>query len=335
MRRVAMAMFLIGGLTSLSGVWITQSTPESQLGQGVVSGLVLAAGLVVAAWRHVPRVVLEGSVMWSIVLLGGLVALSDPLGMAPFFFLWPVVFAAYFSSTGVGRASFLLMAVSLAVGLIVNDAIELKLDVFIGTTATVGLMGVLVSSLTQRERALRRELAVAAETDPLTGLLNRRSFNPRLAAVVADAGRSGRPLTVLMFDLDHFKVLNDTHGHAVGDIALRQVAVVLAAQSRQGDLVSRFGGEEFAVALPGASVAAAQAYAERVATALAELVVADGAGVAVSGGICAWSSGVPPDLLLSRSDEALYAAKQGGRSRSAVWGDEITVGPRFGTPASV
>jgi len=213
----------------------------------------------------------------------------------------------------------------------VNPHIVSKAGVFSDTVMTVGLMTTLVAVMTKQQSSLRANLAVAAETDPLTGLLNRRSFDPLLDALIAEAVDLDRPLSVVMFDLDHFKRLNDAHGHQTGDRALQATAAVLREQSREYDLVSRFGGEEFAVALPSATTADARAYTERVAHALALLRIEDGLTVSTSAGISSLTGDrEPAATLLSRADDALYAAKEGGRCRQASWDGEITVGPRFG-----
>jgi diguanylate cyclase (GGDEF)-like protein len=190
--------------------------------------------------------------------------------------------------------------------------------------------------MTHREARLRQALALAAETDPLTGLLNRRSFNPHLEALVTEAVAHGRSLSVVMFDLDHFKRLNDTHGHPTGDRTLEAVAAILQSQSRGDDLVSRFGGEEFAVALPRATNADARAYTERVADALRLLQIAAGLTVSISAGISSLTAEQESaETLLLRADLALYAAKDAGRSRQASWDGGVVVGPRFGESTTV
>jgi diguanylate cyclase (GGDEF)-like protein len=333
MRRVAIAMFLIGGLTCMFGLLKPQSTAASQIAQAVCAASLGLCGLLVAVTRAHRRLI-EASVLVSILILSVLMALSDPIGMGPLFYLWPVVFAAYFCSRRVLIVSFAWMAITLAAGLAVKTHYPLKLDTFVGTVSSVGLMAALVATMRWRESGLRTELARIAETDPLTGLLNRRAFDPRLAALMHRAADGGAGLAVVMFDIDYFKQFNDEHGHLAGDQALRRMALVLRKESRNGDLVARLGGEEFAVALPGAGVGAARAYAERVARALQSGDAESEPQIFASAGISPRS----PDLadveaLVARADQALYAAKAAGRARAAWWEQAtIVVGASFPEP---
>lgn len=321
MARVAATMFGVGGLTCLSGVWITQQTEAGARAQGVVALLLLTSCAGVLLVGSPGRRALEVSVIWSIGLLSALIASTDTLGMAPIFYLWPVVFAAYFSDTRVAAVTYAAMAVGLAVALFLNDAIELKIDVMVGTTSSVGLMAALVHWLTRRERLLRAELASAADIDPLTGLLNRRSFDQLIVARLAEAAARRRPAAVAMFDIDHFKRLNDEHGHLAGDRALVRIGELLRRLSRDDDLAARFGGEEFVVVLCGADLHAARTFAGRVAAALeVERDETLEFALSVSVGLTSLSErGEPPAVLLGRADEALYAAKAAGRGRLAVW----------------
>jgi diguanylate cyclase (GGDEF)-like protein len=332
MWRVAMVMFLAGGVTCASGVATTEWTDAARIWQGACAGAFVLVGLVLAASGPRKETV-EVSVLVSIVLIGVLVAGSNPVGMAPIFYLWPVVYAAYFCSRRMLIACYLLMMTSLGAGLLCNATDRLKLDTFTGTTMSVGLMAGLVAMMQARDHGLRRELARAAETDPLTGLLNRRAFNPKLSALIERSTHDGAALAVVLFDLDDFKLFNDTHGHLAGDEILRAMSRSLRMNSRAEDLVSRFGGEEFAVALPGADLDAARGYADRVADALWCQPVADGQGISTSAGIATLDSGIGSiDDMLSRADGALYAAKEAGRSRTGWWDGELArVGSRRGT----
>jgi diguanylate cyclase (GGDEF)-like protein len=189
-------------------------------------------------------------------------------------------------------------------------------------------MGGLVTMMTARELNLSDQLRAAAATDPLTGLLNRRSFIPTMRSLVATSNAAAHPLTLVIVDVDHFKRVNDTYGHGVGDHALQTLADILTEQSRADDVVCRLGGEEFSVVLPGCSEESAQTYIERVAAALATTPVIPGLTLSVSAGICTASEADgDADALIERADQALYRAKQAGRRRFATWRPVIEVGP--------
>ncbi len=157
--------------------------------------------------------------------------------------------------------------------------------------------------------------------DGLTGLYNRRAFDDLLVQTLAQQDRQGGALSLLLFDIDHFKRLNDTYGHPTGDAALKNVAQVLTRHLRKGDQAARYGGEEFVVILPGTDGQGALLLAERVRRAIeAHRFVFEGARVSctASFGVATWSRGAgSAELLLTATDKALYAAKQGGRNRVA------------------
>jgi diguanylate cyclase (GGDEF)-like protein len=155
----------------------------------------------------------------------------------------------------------------------------------------------------------------SARTDPLTGVVNRRGFEEELGAERRRAARTGRPLSVIVCDLDHFKRVNDDHGHAAGDRALQHLAAVLRAEARDVDTVARLGGEEFAVLLPETPVHAAHGAAERMRRALRSAPTADGIALTASFGVGDAAAADGP----AQADAAMYAAKAAGRDR--------TVGP--------
>lgn len=165
---------------------------------------------------------------------------------------------------------------------------------------------------------LHDELRRRATTDALTGLANRGAFEEALAREIARARRAGAALAVVVLDVDHFKRVNDAHGHAAGDAVLREVAARLEAAARAGDLAGRVGGEEFAVALPDADLAAAADVAERVRRRVADAPVAFPGGavaVTISAGVAALAGGEDAVALVARADARLYEAKRAGRDR--------------------
>ena len=172
----------------------------------------------------------------------------------------------------------------------------------------------------ERLAAQNRYLAELAETDPLTGLPNRRRFDGVLAGEHERSRRYRRPLALLTIDVDHFKEINDTRGHATGDEVLRLVAGAITRGLRTSDHPARIGGEEFLILVPEASPSGALALGERVRRRVEELALAvDGHQyrVTVSIGVAWWDGARPVDRdeLVAQSDRALYSAKRDGRNR--------------------
>jgi len=162
----------------------------------------------------------------------------------------------------------------------------------------------------------RQELAVRASTDGLTGLLNRRTFDERLAGEVSRAVRHGRSLALAIIDIDHFKRVNDRHGHLAGDAVLTDVAGQLSALARSGDTVARIGGEEFAWIMPETRFPVAFDVADRVRAAIAASDHDDATDLTISVGISDLGDAVTGDGLYARADTALLHAKRSGRNRT-------------------
>ena len=178
----------------------------------------------------------------------------------------------------------------------------------------------MIREITERRRVVE-DLARKAASDPLTGLSNRRAFDEALAAR-ASAPADSRTACLAIFDLDHFKRINDRYGHAMGDAVLMRFATLLRASLRDGDVVARLGGEEFAVLLSGVTVDQAHAICERIRVKLEQSrdLMSSGEPVlaTVSGGIAALPAGEDPARILSAADAALYRAKSAGRNRLAL-----------------
>ncbi len=186
-----------------------------------------------------------------------------------------------------------------------------------------------------KERA-ESQYKMAAATDPLTGLLNRRGFMERADVLIGRSARKrGGRVSLLMFDLDHFKSINDRFGHAAGDAALRVFAETIQSTMREGDVVGRLGGEEFAALVSGSAGEAAIA-AERVRAAFeaAGVMVAGHAmGATVSIGVADTRAKVCNiSHMLARADTALYAAKQAGRNRVVCAPKEVKASAEAAKP---
>jgi diguanylate cyclase (GGDEF)-like protein len=169
-------------------------------------------------------------------------------------------------------------------------------------------------------RLVERLERQAAE-DPLTGLANQRAFHRNCAAEVSRAQRTGGAVSIVMLDLDHFKAINDEHGHPYGDQVLVKVAAALRTSIRAHDTAARLGGEEFAILLPDAAAHDAHEVAERARDAIAQIDVAGGA-LTCSAGVATTSGGeTSPIDLLELADKALYSAKHLGRNRTVLSGE--------------
>ena len=176
----------------------------------------------------------------------------------------------------------------------------------------------------QAERALlelqeaHRELQILASTDALTGAANRREFLARVEKEMAKSRRSKAPISLVMLDLDHFKQVNDQHGHMVGDEVLKAVVSLADAQVRPGDVVGRFGGEEFAILLPNTVAQDAMIMAQRLRETLATTWIDCGTvslSTTVSMGVAQWLDGDTPQQWFAKADMRLYQAKQRGRNQ--------------------
>lgn len=200
---------------------------------------------------------------------------------------------------------------------------EKQVDVITLFAAHVGLG---LTNLRMRE-ALRRQTV----RDALTGLFNRRYFDETLRRELAAITRHGMPVSVVMFDVDHFKVLNDTHGHAGGDDALKGLARMIRSGFRAGDVLCRYGGEEFAVILPGASLEDAWERSESFRRAVEQAEFSSNGRslgrLTISLGVAASTEFHDPDELVRAADVALYQAKHMGRNAAWVCSDRASQMP--------
>ncbi len=185
--------------------------------------------------------------------------------------------------------------------------------------ATASIFSLMLFAMFEERRLLVEALDELARRDSLVPLANRRHFVERLRHWLTTSNESDASLAVVAFDVDHFKRINDDNGHAAGDLALVVIADTCTAMLSTGDVAARIGGEEFAVALPGTDLQDAQRFADRLRDAIAHQHLADDAPtelvpVTVSVGVTVARSDDSLDALLNRADDALYAAKRGGRN---------------------
>lgn len=173
-------------------------------------------------------------------------------------------------------------------------------------------------AMTETLSARSLNLERAALTDGLTGMQNRRYFDDALKEYLGEFRRIERPIGLMIVDLDHFKQINDTHGHDVGDEVLRAVAGCLRDMTRFHDVVARLGGEEFAVVAPNMDAEALVRFAERIRKAIGGMAVVSGnvrLKITASVGLAVWDRKEGAEALFRRADQQLYQAKKTGRNR--------------------
>lgn len=183
-----------------------------------------------------------------------------------------------------------------------------------GQVREEGKLRAMTVSLSARSQTLEQ----AALTDGLTGMQNRRYFDDALREYLQEFRRIDRPVGLMILDLDHFKQVNDTHGHDVGDEVLRAVATCLRGMTRYHDVVARLGGEEFAVVTPNMDVELLARFAERIRKAIANLSIMSGnvrLKVTTSVGLAVWDHKESAEDFYRRADRQLYEAKKQGRNR--------------------
>jgi diguanylate cyclase (GGDEF)-like protein len=193
------------------------------------------------------------------------------------------------------------------------------------TIGTAAIGGLVVAYMRERMRELVLRLTDAARTDPLTGLLNRRALEELFAVELERSRRGGRPLSIVVGDLDGFKAVNDRLGHQAGDAALQTLAEDLNKWKRRIDMAARLGGEEFALLLPETDERGAFLVAERLRRATHRTFADGPLPLTISFGVATFPDhGDDADTLMRAADEALYAAKDLGKDRSVIYSDELS-----------
>jgi diguanylate cyclase (GGDEF)-like protein len=317
MRRVALAFLCAGALAALAGTLVPDPDTSDHAGLLALSVACGLLALTLAIWRDVPASVLAWFPTTGLVLAAVAIAVAKPLASTPTYALLAILASAYYSSPRRLAIETGAFVVGLAVVLAAFVEPGARMAVYIGTAIPAVCVAVVVATLRRRVDEHVDDLRDRADTDALTGLLNHGAFGAALDDTLVRCGTSGDSATLLLLDIDHFKLVNDRYGHLQGDRTLRFVSEVLVAHKRRGDLLGRVGGEEFALLLPDAGLDAAHGVAERVRVAVRDATAESPCPLTVSIGIATVSETVATShALMHAADRALYAAKARGRDRS-------------------
>lgn len=316
--RLVAAQFFIGAALLGIGLVLPTDNPSDRPYLLAIAVVVLISGALLW-WVPVRRqAFVDAGIAGLVVLVTAAVMVSRPMGLTPLFYFWPLMLAAYYASPGriVAFATLAIVLFGVAVATVAqteNPPLEFILFAAMTTVVVLG-----VRRLRTRNIELFTELERLAWQDSLTGALNRGGFERALRGELDAARATGRSAgtSLLMLDVDHFKAINDTHGHAGGDDALRSLSQIIRSILTDAHIFGRVGGEEFGIVLPGESLPEAVAVAERIRIAIAERSRREVAGFTVSIGVATALPGSGESSVWVEADRALYRAKRAGRNRT-------------------
>jgi diguanylate cyclase (GGDEF)-like protein len=282
----------------------------------------LAAGGFLILFDRLPLWVFEASPLLGTVLvsLGAYFGDSEAASAYAMYYLWVGAAACYFLRPAVAATQLVLASAGYGIVLIALGDVTVPALKWAVATGTLFAVGILITALQSQMERMLTQLGAAARTDSLTGLANRRELEQRFAGELERSTRGGRPLAIVVLDLDWFKEFNDRFGHAAGDRALVQLAEGLRRATRTSDVVARLGGEEFAVLAPETDELEGYQLAERLRAEVHATFARQPEKMTVSCGVASFPvHGITAGELLHSADRALYEAKEAGRDRSVVY----------------
>jgi diguanylate cyclase (GGDEF)-like protein len=274
--------------------------------------LVLAIGAA-CAWAWVTGDTRRVGLGLSVVYSAGAVASAELLGIIGAFWMYPTTLANFFLVDR--RVAWTLNTAAIGILALHSHGFDSIAQVA-SFVATCLLASFLSDILARRMEIQRRQLEQLATRDPLTGAHNRAALAAELAAVLEARDRDGAIASMALLDLDHFKSVNDRHGHATGDRVLVDFCRILRRHATTDDRMFRFGGEEFVLLMPGRAGPQASDHTERLRRRVADELAIDGGAVTVSCGVATLRPGETWEQWLRRADAALYRAKSNGRNRT-------------------
>jgi diguanylate cyclase (GGDEF)-like protein/putative nucleotidyltransferase with HDIG domain len=326
MARSLMYLFAAGGAITAASLFFSPSGAEETR---IAITAAAAFGLALALFFAYDRLPLWG---FQAFLLAGTVLVewavyssSETTSPYAMFYFWIAIYAFYFLSRPRALLQMGFIAVAYSATLFIRDDLATTPVMhWAVVTSTLVVAGALIGVQRNHVDRLIARLSDAARTDSLTSLLNRRGFEELFETELERARRSGRPLSVIVGDLDAFKTVNDRYGHAAGDRALERLSEILQSAKRRIDTAARIGGEEFAVIAPDTDHHAAYILAERIRREVRDTFKSEPFPLTISLGIATFPRhGGTAESLIGGADEALYAAKALGRDRTVVYNSEL------------
>jgi diguanylate cyclase (GGDEF)-like protein len=316
LRRLIAAGYLLAAGTALVAAAL-YSAARNNTALIALAGVYVFIGIALALARGLPdRVIKFFAFSGAILFTSATVAVARPLGPCALYYVWPALNCGYFGSRRDARVASVVMSVSFAVALVFAHDVQVPILTYTSVVSFFLIILLAVQHQARRTDAIVGELNVAAATDGLTGLLDRRAFSQAFEREIERARASDLALSMIFFDLDHFKEVNDGFGHAAGDDALCAFARILERECSVTDLLARMGGEEFAVVLFDADAEAAKEFAERTAMELSQWSTEHPPLLTTSAGVAMLSEDTAtPSQMLTAADRALYSAKAAGRNR--------------------
>jgi diguanylate cyclase (GGDEF)-like protein/putative nucleotidyltransferase with HDIG domain len=324
------ALFIAGGVLAGGSLLLPVDRDSEVLAIGlvcltaVVTGVILvwAAGKLPASDLWLGLVLAFGTVLITLGVVFNR-SIASPYALL---YVWVGFDGFFFLGRRAAFANLGWVGINYALALIFASVHgQAEVGRWVMVIGTVGVIGVLADILRSRSEVLINRLSEVARTDSLTGLLNRRGFEERLEEELHRAGRNGGSVSLVVGDLDHFKLVNDRFGHHVGDDALRKFSQLVIENKRVVDGAGRIGGEEFALILPDTDSAGGHVLAERLRRSVRDALVEYGLPLSVSLGIASYPRhGQTGDELLRCADQAMYLAKRLGRDRSVIYSSEVS-----------
>jgi diguanylate cyclase (GGDEF)-like protein/putative nucleotidyltransferase with HDIG domain len=327
MARAAIYLLALSGALGLGAAAtmtaITGRLPAETLLPALGCAMIGAALL--ARFDRLSRGTIDAALACGTLLSATSLALAGDGGTGmEVYFLWAVLFAAFFFDRRRTARHMALTALAYGAALAAAQPAGLPVLRWVFVMTGVALVGLLVRLLRERADVLNASLAAVSRTDPQTALLNRRGFLERLEEELARSRRSGRPVALMMIDVDRLQVLNDRHGHSAGDRVVAEIARTLDGHRRPTDVVGRIGGDELAMILSETNERAALITAEHLRRLATDALREQGLPATLSGGIAAPPSGTgTPEEVLNAAAVAVTAAKRLGGDRTVVHAPEV------------